>query len=150
MSSRFRSRASRNVSETISEEEEEFRQALDSIPPPPPPDGGWGWVVVFASFMINAIVDGMCYSFGILISEFVYHYNINSSSVSAYPYALPSHALHFVSLSSPSERLAHPTAVMSLSGALLLGVYMFSGRSKLCLMVTLCNVIIVYTFTKKL
>lgn len=32
--------------------------------PPTPPDGGWGWVVVFASLMTNAIVDGMCtYSF---------------------------------------------------------------------------------------
>jgi len=25
---------------------------------PPPPDGGWGWVVCFASFMCNLILDG--------------------------------------------------------------------------------------------
>lgn len=29
-----------------------------------PPDGGWGWVVVFASFMCNMIVDGIIFSFG--------------------------------------------------------------------------------------
>ncbi|KAK4293958.1 hypothetical protein Pmani_033383 [Petrolisthes manimaculis] len=30
---------------------------------PPPPDGGWGWVIVVASFLCNAIVDGVAYSF---------------------------------------------------------------------------------------
>ena len=28
---------------------------------PGPPDGGWGWVVCFASFMCNFIVDGIVY-----------------------------------------------------------------------------------------
>ena len=36
---------------------------------PTPPDGGWGWVVVVASFVSNMIVDGILYTFGILYVE---------------------------------------------------------------------------------
>ncbi|CAF1525281.1 unnamed protein product, partial [Rotaria sordida] len=28
------------------------------------PDGGWGWIIVFASFMIHFIMDGITYSMG--------------------------------------------------------------------------------------
>lgn len=31
-------------------------------------DGGYGWVVVFASFVISMIVDGISFSFGLLVS----------------------------------------------------------------------------------
>ncbi|KAJ2951046.1 hypothetical protein O0L34_g5422 [Tuta absoluta] len=31
-----------------------------------PPDGGWGWVVVIASFMCNVLVDGIIFSAGLL------------------------------------------------------------------------------------
>lgn len=41
---------------------------------PPPPDGGYGWVIVFASFMCNMIVDGIAYTFGIFLEEFVVYY----------------------------------------------------------------------------
>ncbi|XP_063911689.1 monocarboxylate transporter 3 isoform X3 [Zophobas morio] len=41
---------------------------------PPPPDGGYGWVVVFASFMCNMIVDGIAYTFGIFLSQMVDYY----------------------------------------------------------------------------
>lgn len=34
------------------------------------PDGGWGWVIVAASFIINMIADGITFSFGILFLEF--------------------------------------------------------------------------------
>ncbi len=37
---------------------------------PTPPDGGWGWVVVFSSFMIHIIADGIAYSTGIFFIEF--------------------------------------------------------------------------------
>ncbi|KFD71499.1 hypothetical protein M514_06367 [Trichuris suis] len=36
---------------------------------PIPPDGGYGWVIVFASFMANTVVDGIAYSFGIMLPE---------------------------------------------------------------------------------
>ncbi|XP_022219039.2 LOW QUALITY PROTEIN: monocarboxylate transporter 12 [Drosophila obscura] len=42
---------------------------------PTPPDGGWGWVVVFASFMIHIVTDGMTYSFGIFYDEFTAYFN---------------------------------------------------------------------------
>lgn len=41
---------------------------------PDPPDGGWGWVVVFASFMIHVIADGVTYTFGIFYVEFLEYY----------------------------------------------------------------------------
>lgn len=33
------------------------------------PDGGFGWFVVIASFICNVIVDGVIFSFGILMRE---------------------------------------------------------------------------------
>ena len=40
-----------------------------------PPDGGWGWMVVFSSFIIHIIADGIVYSFGIFFVEFVDYFN---------------------------------------------------------------------------
>lgn len=39
-----------------------------------PPDGGWGWVVVFASFMVNLIADGITLSFGIFFPYFLEYF----------------------------------------------------------------------------
>ena len=36
-----------------------------------PPDGGWGWVIVAASFMAHFIADGCAFSFGIFFEEFL-------------------------------------------------------------------------------
>ncbi|KAI0217199.1 Monocarboxylate transporter 14 [Lamellibrachia satsuma] len=39
-----------------------------------PPDGGYGWVVLVASFVCNFLVDGMGYSVGILNETFLQRY----------------------------------------------------------------------------
>lgn len=112
---------------TISEEEEEFRRALDSVPPPTPPDGGWGWLVVFSSFMINAIVDGFCHSYGILMPELIRYFN----SSARFDDDLVSDSYRRSETAKVEEEMAYlqfPTATMSLGGALLLGIYMLTGR----------------------
>ncbi|VEN61297.1 unnamed protein product [Callosobruchus maculatus] len=61
---------------------EEARLAAESRPEedeedvlPAPPDGGYGWVVVFASFMCNLVVDGISYCFGIFLIELIDYYH---------------------------------------------------------------------------
>lgn len=49
---------------------------------PVPPDGGWGWVVVFASFMVNFIADGVSLSFGILFIDFVEYFESSKAKTS--------------------------------------------------------------------
>ena len=49
---------------------------------PTPPDGGWGWVVVFASFMIHVIADGVVYSFGIFYVEFLDYFKSGRGATS--------------------------------------------------------------------
>ena len=48
---------------------------------PPPPDGGYGWVVVLASFMCNMIVDGIAYTFGIFLDDFATTFNEGKGKV---------------------------------------------------------------------
>lgn len=54
---------------------------IDDDPVPPPPDGGYGWVIVFASFMCNLIVDGIAYTFGVFLPEFVKYYGEGKGTV---------------------------------------------------------------------
>lgn len=46
-----------------------------------PPDGGWGWVVVFASFMCNMIVDGIIFSFGSFIEPIKDEFHVTKAYV---------------------------------------------------------------------
>lgn len=56
---------------------------------PAPPDGGYGWVIVFASFMCNMVVDGTAYSFGILLPELVKEYGATKSKTALVGSLLP-------------------------------------------------------------
>ncbi|XP_011306062.1 monocarboxylate transporter 12-B [Fopius arisanus] len=51
------------------EEKQRKKNTDDLFEPAPPPDGGWGWAVVFASFMIHIVTDGVTYSFGVFHVE---------------------------------------------------------------------------------
>jgi len=48
----------------------------------PPPDGGWGWAVTFGSFMIHIIADGITYTLGIFLVEFMVAFNVGSEATS--------------------------------------------------------------------
>lgn len=41
--------------------------SVSSVVAPTIPDGGWGWMVVFGSFVIHVIADGVYYSFGVFL-----------------------------------------------------------------------------------
>lgn len=46
-----------------------------------PPDGGWGWVVVAASFGCNMVVDGIIFSFGIFLPHIVDTFGVSKAHV---------------------------------------------------------------------
>ena len=49
---------------------------------PAAPDGGWGWLVVFASFIIHCIADGCAFSFGVFYVELLDHFRESKSKTS--------------------------------------------------------------------
>lgn len=52
-----------------------------SIAPYEVPDGGYGWVIVIASFFCNVIVDGIAYTFGVFLNEFVNYFQEGKGKV---------------------------------------------------------------------
>jgi len=67
-----------------------LRKQLEELEPedeeelvlPSPPDGGWGWVVCAASFLCNMILDGIAYSFGVLLTPLCRYFNSDAGTVS--------------------------------------------------------------------
>ncbi|XP_035784532.1 uncharacterized protein LOC118462702 [Anopheles albimanus] len=47
--------------------------------PPKIPDGGYGWVIVFSSFMISLIMDGVSFSFGLIYTELLDYFGASKS-----------------------------------------------------------------------
>lgn len=52
------------------------------IDPSAVPDGGYGWIIVFAAFMLNMIIDGIRCSFGVLLDLISKDLQMNQSDVS--------------------------------------------------------------------
>ncbi|XP_017768784.1 PREDICTED: monocarboxylate transporter 7-like [Nicrophorus vespilloides] len=46
-----------------------------------PPDGGWGWFVVFASFISNFVTDGIIFTFGIFLKEIAEDMHTSQSTI---------------------------------------------------------------------
>ncbi|XP_020297380.1 monocarboxylate transporter 12 isoform X2 [Pseudomyrmex gracilis] len=46
-----------------------------------PPDGGWGWVIVIASFMCNLFVDGIIFSFGVFLNDIADAFSVSKARV---------------------------------------------------------------------
>lgn len=49
---------------------------------PTPPDGGWGWVIVFASFINHVVVDGITFTFGVFYLEFLEFFKASKGKTS--------------------------------------------------------------------
>lgn len=46
-----------------------------------PPDGGWGWVIVVASFLCNLVVDGIIFSFGTFLFSIAEEFNVTKADI---------------------------------------------------------------------
>lgn len=45
-----------------------------------PPDGGWGWLVLAGSMLVNVLVPGTVKSFGVLFVEFLEAFEASPSA----------------------------------------------------------------------
>lgn len=81
MTSGKSSESVRKVALQEEEEDEDSSSGTDGpVELPSPPDGGYGWVIVFASFICFVIVDGIIFSFGIFLREFAATFDESKSS----------------------------------------------------------------------
>lgn len=51
-------------------------------PAPQIPDGGWGWVVVAASFFVATVADGLAFSYGLIHDKFVIYFHTSEAKTS--------------------------------------------------------------------
>ena len=58
-----------NEEETVANNNDAGNKSLQEEPIAP--DGGYGWVVMIASFFSSVIVDGVCFAFGIFYLEYL-------------------------------------------------------------------------------
>jgi len=73
-------KAAAKTQENASEDSDD--ELDDEVPiVPAVPDGGWGWMVVLGTFMIHVICDGIAYSFGVFVEDFVEYFQCSKSAV---------------------------------------------------------------------
>lgn len=78
-------------------DEESFTSASTSITivtkkKPKIPDGGFGWVIVLASFIISVIIDGIAFSFGLIYTELLNYFEESKTKtawIGAFHLAVP-------------------------------------------------------------
>lgn len=63
-----------------------------------PLDGGWGWVVVLASFICCLIVDGVVMTAGMFMKNVEVEFNASTAEVKCYEYCLSLSLSLFLSL----------------------------------------------------
>ncbi|ESP01427.1 hypothetical protein LOTGIDRAFT_111770 [Lottia gigantea] len=67
------------LTSTSGESESSESSSDSTITLPPAPDGGYGWVIVLASFLISLICDGCAFSFGVLYTELLDYFGDSKS-----------------------------------------------------------------------
>ena len=48
----------------------------------PPPEGGWGWMVVFGSLVIQTVISGLSTSLGLFLVEWLEEFDASVSTTS--------------------------------------------------------------------
>ncbi|KAF7255749.1 hypothetical protein EG68_07556 [Paragonimus skrjabini miyazakii] len=86
--------ASLSASESHNTSESNFRLPISAsqLSLPDPPDGGFGWIIVFAAFMVHMITEGVIVSFGIFIEDLVDEFQESMSATSwigSFSYGIP-------------------------------------------------------------
>ncbi|KAF5403453.1 Monocarboxylate transporter 12 [Paragonimus heterotremus] len=86
--------ASLSASESNNTSESNFRLPISAsqLSLPEPPDGGFGWIVVFAAFLVHMITEGVIVSFGIFIEDLVDEFQESMSATSwigSFSYGIP-------------------------------------------------------------
>ena len=63
------------------ESDEEEAEETEEGAVPMAPDGGWGWMVVLAGFIVHFLLDGINYTFGILLVPILKDFDSDSGTV---------------------------------------------------------------------
>ena len=85
---------------------------------PRAPDGGWGWVVCFGSFMLQALTIGVTYTFGILFVELLHHFD-SSEAETAWIGSIQPCLLYFTGIVGGPLLLHYGWRIVAISGAIL-------------------------------